>query len=127
MATTSAVTSSKPFCAICTEEILPSANISKLNCDHEYHQDCLQPWLDANHNTCPLDRERITSINGIPIERTEEEVSYAHVHGIQNSLIEARPLQERNIRVIQSPAILSADPLERQAARVQLISNATFF
>jgi hypothetical protein len=79
---------------MCQDEILPDANISKLNCNHEYHRGCLQPWLDSNHNTCPLDRAKITSINGSATEHAEEKESHAYVHGIevQNPLMEARAL-----------------------------------
>lgn len=121
-------TSSKPVCAICTDEILPDANISKLNCNHEYHQDCLQPWLDNNHNTCPLDRGKITSINGIATEHAEEKENHAPVHEIevQNPLAEARALYQRSIRVIHNPSIRSADPVEREAAKVQSIFFSIF-
>lgn len=54
-------------CAICLEEIQPTARIFKLNCNHEYHEDCLQPWLNRNHVTCPLDQGKITSINGTDV------------------------------------------------------------
>jgi hypothetical protein len=123
MAATSASTSSRSVCAICTEEILPDANIFKLNCNHEYHQDCLQPWLDSNHNTCPLDRERITSINGIPRVHAEEEDGRAHVDGIevQSPLMGARALYQRSISVIRNPSVHSTDPVERTAAKVQSV------
>lgn|GEM_PF-5165648 len=128
MATASATISSGPVCAICIEEILPDANIYKLNCNHEYHQDCLQPWLNTNHNTCPLDRGRITSINDIATQHAEEEENHAHVHGIeiQNPLMEARALYQRSIRVIHNPSIHSANPVEREAARVQSIFSSIF-
>jgi hypothetical protein len=124
----SSATSNRPVCAICQDEILPDANISKLNCNHDYHRDCLRPWLDANHDTCPLDRVRITSINGIATEHVEEKESHAHVHAIevQNPLIEARALYQRSIRAIQNPSIHSADPVERQAAKVQSIFFSIF-
>jgi hypothetical protein len=76
-------------CAICTEDILPNAIVSKLNCNHQYHRDCLKPWLDSNHNTCPLDRKRITSINGQAIELPDVE-KHAHVFAVGNPLSEAR-------------------------------------
>lgn len=41
----------RPVCAICTDDILPDDIVSKLNCNHQYPRDCLQPWLDANHMT----------------------------------------------------------------------------
>ncbi len=68
-----AAVAEKPVCAICYEDILPLARVSTLNCGHAYHRDCLKPWLDLNHNTCPLDRGTITSINGIATgERPQE-------------------------------------------------------
>ena len=119
-------TSNRLVCAICIEEILPDANISKLNCNHEYHRDCLQPWLDANHDICPLDRGRITSINGIATEQSEEKESPTHVIEVQNPLREARALYQRSIRAIHNPSIHSADPLEQQAAKVQSIFSSIF-
>ncbi len=130
MASDASATSNRPVCAICIEKILPEANISKLNCNHEYHRDCLQPWLDANHDTCPLDRRRITSINGIATEQSEEKESSARVIEIQNPLREARTLYRHHISTIigtiHNPSIHSADPLERQAAMVQLIASSIF-
>lgn len=105
-------------CAICTDDILPGAIVSKLNCNHEYHRDCLQPWLDANHNTCPLDRSRITSINSIPLEQPE---IGNDIPVMEYPLIEAQALYQRNIRVIQNPSIHSADPVERMAAKTQAV------
>ena len=113
-------------CAICQDEILPNANVSKLNCNHESHRDCLQPWLDSNHDTCPLDRGRITSINGIATEQAEEKESPVPVIGVENSLREARALYQRSIRAIHNPSIHSADPVERQAAQIQAIFSSIF-
>ena len=59
-------------CAICQEDILPVVKISKLNCEHHYHQACLQPWV-ADHNTCPMDRGVIKSINGKPFKPLVQE------------------------------------------------------
>lgn len=128
MATASAATSNTPVCAICTEEILPDAKISKLNCNHEYHRDCLQPWLDSNHDTCPLDRGRIISINGIATEHAEEEDAPVHGIAVQNPLIEARALYQHqlSIRVIHNPSIHSADPVELQTAKVESIFFSIF-
>lgn len=112
------------FCAICQDAILQEAPVSKLNCNHEYHRDCLQPWLESHHNTCPIDRVRITSINSVEISLSEETNSY--FPEVENPLVEARALYQQSIRVIQNPSIHSSDPLERQAARVSLIANCIF-
>lgn len=127
MASASSATSNRTVCAICQEEILPDANISKLNCNHEYHRGCLQPWLDSHHNTCPLDRGRITSINGMVTEYAEEREN-AHVHaiGVADPLMEARALYLLSIRIIHHPSIHSADPFQRQAAKVQSIAFSRF-
>lgn len=105
-------------CAICIGEIQLNDVVSKLNCNHEYHQDCLQPWLDAQHNTCPLDRERITSINGVALEQPEIKEQEALVV-VENPMEEAQALYQRSLRVIHNPSIHSADPVENQASRVR--------
>ena len=53
----------RPLCSICLEDIQHEALTYRLNCNHEYHRDCLELWL-YRQNTCPLDRSIITSING---------------------------------------------------------------
>ena len=103
------------LCAVCQNDILPDASVSTLNCHHKFHETCLQPWLE-HHNCCPLDRGRITSINGEAVDRPEERETIA------NPLQEARTLYERSIRVIHNPSILSADPVERQAARINSVA-----
>lgn len=108
----------RPVCSICTEEILPGADVSKLNCTHQYHRECLLPWLN-NHNTCPLDRRRITSINGVPLEQPEMQEP-VHVIEVENPLREAQALYH-SIRVIHHPSIDSADPVEHTAAKVRSV------
>ena len=128
MAVASAI-SNRSVCAICQDEILPDDDISKLNCDHEYHRDCLQPWLDANHDICPLDRGRITSINGITTELSEEEDGHDHIHAIevQNPLMEARTLYQRSIRVFHDLSIDSDELFEHKEPKIyQLIFFSIF-
>lgn len=80
-----------PNCAICQEPMEPSSAIFKLNCNHKYHKDCLQPWLNSDnkdHDTCPLDRKKITSINGEPvvlpsIQANNNEVGH---HGLEEAV-----------------------------------------
>ncbi|MBP9842314.1 MAG: hypothetical protein KBC64_07845 [Simkaniaceae bacterium] len=126
MATPAPAAAASPVCAICTDDILPDDIVSKLNCDHQYHRDCLQPWLDSNHDTCPLDRGRITSINGVAVEEPEVE-HHVHVVAVENPLREAQALYQRSIRVIRNPSIHSADPVERIAAKTQLAFFSMLF
>lgn len=49
-------------CAIC-QEICHSQLVYKLNCDHLYHQDCLEGWIRSNINfTCPICRESLLGL-----------------------------------------------------------------
>jgi len=49
-------------CSICLEEFKNEDILKKLNCDHIFHKDCLQPWINNNNNnkTCPLCRRVVT-------------------------------------------------------------------
>lgn len=40
-------------CSICLEK--KDIEWTKLKCNHEFHYDCVEPWL-RSHNTCPLCR-----------------------------------------------------------------------
>ena len=110
MASAASAAAERPVCAICTDEILPNANVSKLNCNHQYHRDCLQPWLDLNHDTCPLDRRKIMSINGIALERPEMKghdlSELFHMIVVANPLREVQTLYQRLIGVVQNPSSL---------------------
>ena len=121
MALAPAAISDRTTCTICLSDILPEAKISKLNCGHEYHEECLAPWL-IEKGTCPLDRQRITSINGKPrINAPRRNVQSSRILTLQPLLFSGPFLwlvwheSEENplIREIHDPAILSVDPIER--------------
>lgn len=42
-------------CSVCQES---SGNGVKLNCKHEFHEDCIKPWF-KNANTCPCCRATV--------------------------------------------------------------------
>uniref|UniRef100_A0A3B3U9S7 RING-type E3 ubiquitin transferase n=1 Tax=Poecilia latipinna TaxID=48699 RepID=A0A3B3U9S7_9TELE len=44
---------SSPVCAICLEEFQEGQNLRIISCAHEFHRDCVDPWL-MQHRTCPL-------------------------------------------------------------------------
>ncbi|KAL4452673.1 hypothetical protein ABPG75_008335 [Micractinium tetrahymenae] len=42
-------------CSVCHDEFREGEEVLELPCSHNYHKDCLLPWLET-HNTCPVCR-----------------------------------------------------------------------
>ena len=49
---------SKEQCAICVSEYLVNDEIVTLPCSHEFHWQCVKPWL-LQHRSCPICRFQI--------------------------------------------------------------------
>ncbi|XP_057965626.1 uncharacterized protein LOC131156179 [Malania oleifera] len=43
-------------CAVCLDEIEDGAECSRLGCSHLFHYDCILPWLQRQHDSCPMCR-----------------------------------------------------------------------
>ncbi|XP_068126146.1 E3 ubiquitin-protein ligase RNF43 [Hyperolius riggenbachi] len=61
-ADTASTSSSVPMCAVCLEEFSDGQDLRILPCCHEYHLECVDPWLRLNH-TCPLCMFDILELN----------------------------------------------------------------
>ncbi|GAB2270193.1 hypothetical protein Dimus_005097 [Dionaea muscipula] len=46
---------SDALCAVCKDEMLVGVMVKQLPCSHQYHGDCILPWLEIR-NTCPVCR-----------------------------------------------------------------------
>ncbi|KAL5784686.1 hypothetical protein ACOSQ2_007078 [Xanthoceras sorbifolium] len=56
-------------CAVCLNEFLEDEKLRRIpNCNHVFHIDCIDVWLQNNAN-CPLCRTSISSTARIPIEQ----------------------------------------------------------
>jgi len=48
-------------CALCHEHMARTEPITKLECGHEFHKECIEKSLGAGFNSCPLCRTHISS------------------------------------------------------------------
>lgn len=48
-------------CAICVEEVQADEMLSRLPCEHWFHQGCVMKWLRGGHDTCPHCRALVGS------------------------------------------------------------------
>lgn len=62
---------SSPVCAICLEEFQDGQHLRIISCAHEFHKDCVDPWL-LQHRTCPLCMHNIMGTVG------EETISHRY-------------------------------------------------
>lgn len=46
-------------CAICIEEFAQGDKLRQLPCQHEFHTECIIPWLTERHPCCPLCKSNV--------------------------------------------------------------------
>ncbi|KAL3818685.1 hypothetical protein ACJIZ3_004590 [Penstemon smallii] len=51
------------FCVICQNDYEDEENIGTLDCEHEYHGECIKKWLLVK-NTCPVCKSTALSVKG---------------------------------------------------------------
>ncbi|OMO95114.1 Zinc finger, RING-type [Corchorus capsularis] len=51
-----------PTCIVCLKSVEASDEVRELgNCNHVFHRDCLDAWIDIGNITCPLCKSKLTS------------------------------------------------------------------
>ncbi|XP_033150988.1 protein goliath [Drosophila busckii] len=60
-------------CAICIESYRPSDIIRILPCNHEFHKNCIDPWL-IEHRTCPMCKLDVLKFYGYVFLGSEESI-----------------------------------------------------
>lgn len=56
-------------CCICSTEYQNDDALTQLNCKHEFHTECIVPWLKKHpHNSCPLCRSSLLPDSLIDVE-----------------------------------------------------------
>ena len=56
-------------CGICRDDMVEGVGLEhRVNdqASHRFHTECVKPWFEQ-HPSCPLCRDRVTSINGEPL------------------------------------------------------------
>lgn len=58
---------SEHHCSICLEQYVNSTNeeakVSKVQCGHYFHNNCIEKWMSKNNLTCPICRTPMTVIS----------------------------------------------------------------
>ena len=62
-------------CSICTDNLEKNNTpIKTLDCNHQYHTDCIDIWL-KEHNTCPLCRQEVKKVSVIYNNYTNQNIN----------------------------------------------------
>ncbi|KAF1329027.1 E3 ubiquitin-protein ligase, partial [Globisporangium splendens] len=84
------------MCAICLEDFQVGSNVKVLPCQHFYHVECIDPWLERQSSCCPLCKQDAVSadagappkrIFGFAIPRMEQILQHEHVSFMARSQV----------------------------------------
>lgn len=61
-------------CSICLDKFLGGGGkVVKLECEHMYHEKCIEPWIIKDNTNCPLCRRAFVTLGSNNNERENEE------------------------------------------------------
>ncbi|KAJ5963681.1 Zinc finger RING-type [Penicillium vulpinum] len=68
-------------CPICTDDFIKGQDLRVLPCNHQFHMECIDPWLMNVSGTCPLCRIDLNPPQAENPEGTEENADQPHLEG----------------------------------------------
>ncbi|XP_045478750.1 protein goliath-like [Harmonia axyridis] len=68
-------------CAVCIERYKHNDTLRILPCSHEFHRDCIDPWL-LEHRTCPMCKMDILQHYGFVFTGSQESIFQVHAEEI---------------------------------------------
>nr|XP_033778052.1 E3 ubiquitin-protein ligase RNF43 isoform X2 [Geotrypetes seraphini] len=111
--------SSAPVCAVCLEEFTEGQDLRIISCFHEFHKECVDPWLQQ-HRTCPLCMYNIIDGESFPQQlisnrSTQNQEAQQRVHLWRHSLGQAHSQQRNTESALQfyhqiDPQALTGQP-----------------
>ncbi|KAH8291333.1 hypothetical protein KR054_010614 [Drosophila jambulina] len=101
-------------CAICIEAYKPTDTIRILPCKHEFHKNCIDPWL-IEHRTCPMCKLDVLKFYGYVFLGSEE------------SILEYQPDPPERVAIVDAGGASALEPVPGQApALADLIRSRDF-
>ncbi|KAK9876557.1 hypothetical protein WA026_013933 [Henosepilachna vigintioctopunctata] len=68
-------------CAVCIEPYKQCDTLRILPCSHEFHKDCIDPWL-LEHRTCPMCKMDILQHYGFVFTGSQESIFQVHAEDV---------------------------------------------
>ncbi|EED18541.1 RING finger domain protein, putative [Talaromyces stipitatus ATCC 10500] len=75
-------------CPICTDDFVKGQDVRLLPCNHQFHPECIDPWLINVSGTCPLCRIDLNPVNSETAEDADsntEEGETQHIDAVDPS------------------------------------------
>jgi len=113
-----------PVCCVCLDEFAEGDNLRVLNCKHEFHKDCGDPWL-LEHQTCPLCKanildenphSRAAQVRSASIDSSASDVSRTLSEDVEMDVT------DRHVSVAMTP--MSAEPAPAALSRATSTTSA---
>ncbi|KAK9455976.1 hypothetical protein V1511DRAFT_486889 [Dipodascopsis uninucleata] len=107
-------------CVICLEDYITGVSqVMKLPCGHEFHSNCITPWLTLRKRTCPICKRDVTSTNEeLPLlasssatESSDPDLEESRLHHFHHNINLQHMLAEEgsSSSIGEEPAVLNIE------------------